>query len=99
MRLYKRNAKGEPQFWDISELPNGNISLKYGLVAGTTVHDEEVAKKLVKGNEIESRIKAKRKEGYKEATIKKKKKPKKVTAAQLNAQARAKLISKLKINI
>lgn len=66
MRLYKRNAKGEPQFWDISELPNGNISLKYGLVAGTTIHDEEVARKLVKGNEIESRIKAKRKEGYKE---------------------------------
>ena len=66
MRLYKRNAKGEPQFWDISELPNGNISLKYGLVAGATVHDEEVARKLVKGNEIESRIKAKRKEGYKE---------------------------------
>lgn len=68
MRLYKRNAKGEPQFWDISELPNGNISLKYGLVAGTTVHDEEVARKLVKGNEIESRIKAKRKEGYKEVS-------------------------------
>ena len=68
MRLYKRNAKGEPQFWDISELPNGNISLKYGLVAGATVHDEEVARKLVKGNEIESRIKAKRKEGYKEAS-------------------------------
>lgn len=66
MRLYKRNSKGEPQFWDISELPNGNISLKYGLVAGATVHDEEVARKLVKGNEIESRIKAKRKEGYKE---------------------------------
>ena len=68
MRLYKRNAKGEPQFWDISELPNGNISLKYGLVAGTTIHDEEVARKLVKGNEIESRIKAKRKEGYKEVS-------------------------------
>lgn len=66
MRLYKRNAKGEPQFWDISELPNGNISLKYGLVAGATIHNEEVARKLVKGNEIESRIKAKRKEGYKE---------------------------------
>jgi hypothetical protein len=68
MRLYKRNAKGEPQFWDISELPNGNISLKYGLVAGSTIHDEEVAKRLVKGNEIESRIKAKRKEGYKEVS-------------------------------
>ena len=68
MRLYKRNAKGEPQFWDISELPNGNISLKYGLVAGATIHDEEVARKLVKGNEIESRIKAKRKEGYKEVS-------------------------------
>lgn len=68
MRLYKRNAKGEPQFWDISELSNGNISLKYGLVAGATIHDEEVARKLVKGNEIESRIKAKRKEGYKEAS-------------------------------
>lgn len=68
MRLYKRNAKGEPQFWDISELPNGNIFLKYGLVAGATLHYEEVARKLVKGNEIESRIKAKRKEGYKEVS-------------------------------
>ena len=35
----------------------------------------------------------------KEATIEGFEKPKKVTAAQLNAQARAKLISKLKINI
>ena len=35
----------------------------------------------------------------KEETIEGFEKPKKVTAAQLNAQARAKLISKLKINI
>ena len=42
--------------------------MKYGLVAGATIHDEEVARKLIKGNEIESRIKAKRKEGYKEVS-------------------------------
>lgn len=65
MILYKRNAKGEPLVWSISTTPDGDIVVDYGAVAGN-IHSEVVNKKLVKANEIESRIKAKRKEGYKE---------------------------------
>jgi ATP-dependent DNA ligase len=65
MRLYKRNAKGEPLVWSIEENTLGEIVVDYGAVAGNT-HREIINKKLVKANEIESRIKAKRKEGYKE---------------------------------
>jgi len=65
MILYKRNAKGEPLVWSIGTTPDGDIVVDYGAVAGN-IHSEVVNKKLVKANEIESRIKAKRKEGYKE---------------------------------
>lgn len=65
MILYKRNAKGEPLVWSIGTTPDGNIVVDYGAVAGN-IHSEVLNKKLVKANEIESRIKAKRKEGYKE---------------------------------
>lgn len=67
MILYKRNAKGEPLFWNIEEYLKGDIRVSYGVVGGH-IHEEVVAKKLVKANEIESRIKAKRKEGYKEVS-------------------------------
>lgn len=67
MTLYKRNAKGEPLFWNIEEYLKGDIRVSYGVVGGH-IHEEVVAKKLVKANEIESRIKAKRKEGYKEVS-------------------------------
>lgn len=64
MILYKRDAKGNPIFWSI--LDDGiNIHILYGLV-GTRGHGEVLAKKRVKANEVNSRIKLKRKEGYKE---------------------------------
>ena len=56
MILYKRNAKGEPQYWSIQEGFKGNILLDYGIV-GCNGHQESIPKKLVKANEVESRVK------------------------------------------
>ena len=64
MILYKRNAKGDPILWQI-EKANDVYKVSYGAVCGH-IHEEIINGKLVKANEIESRIKAKRKEGYKE---------------------------------
>lgn len=64
MRLYKRNAKGDPIIWQIEKADDG-YKVSYGTVCGH-IHKEIINGKLVKANEIESRIKAKRKEGYKE---------------------------------
>ena len=64
MILYKRNAKGDPILWQI-EKANDGYKVSYGVVCGH-IHEEIINCKLVKANEIESRIKAKRKEGYKE---------------------------------
>jgi ATP-dependent DNA ligase len=64
MILYKRNAKGDPILWQI-EKANDGYKVSYGVVCGH-IHEEIINGKLVKANEIESRIKAKRKEGYKE---------------------------------
>lgn len=64
MILYKRNAKGDPILWRI-EKANDGYKVSYGAVCGH-IHEEFINGKLVKANEIESRIKAKRKEGYKE---------------------------------
>lgn len=64
MILYKRNAKGDPIVWQI-EKANDGYKVSYGAVCGH-IHEEFINGKLVKANEIESRIKAKRKEGYKE---------------------------------
>ena len=74
--LYKRNAKGKPLVWCIEHTKEdwngfhnsnslGNLKIEYGLVGGT-LHQEiiPVTKKNV--NELDSRVKAKRKEGYKE---------------------------------
>lgn len=64
IRLFKRNGKGEPQEWSIYQ--DGNmLRLQYGLV-GKILHRETVAVTKTKVNELESRVKAKRKEGYKE---------------------------------
>lgn len=68
MVLYKRNAKGEPLAWSIIENDKGEIVVTYGAVGAINIHTEILNKKLVKANEVESRIKAKRKEGYKELT-------------------------------
>lgn len=64
MILYKRNAKGDPILWQI-EKANDVYKVSYGAVCGH-IHEEIINGKLIKANEIESRIKAKRKEGYKE---------------------------------
>lgn len=66
MILYKRNAKGSPICWQINKADD-NYEVSYGPVGGN-IHSEIINGKLVKANEIESRIKAKRKEGYKEVS-------------------------------
>lgn len=67
MILFKRNAKGDPISWSIHEWGQDNeYIVHYGVVGGNK-HSEIIKAKLSRGNEIESRIKAKRKEGYKEA--------------------------------
>lgn len=68
MILFKRNAKGDPISWGIHEYgQNDEYIVHYGVVGGNK-HSEIIKAKLSRGNEIESRIKAKRKEGYKEAS-------------------------------
>lgn len=68
MILFKRNAKGDPISWSIHEwAQNNEYIIHYGAVGGHK-HSEIIKAKLSRGNEIESRIKAKRKEGYKEAS-------------------------------
>ena len=74
--LYKRNAQSKPLIWRIEHTKEdwngfhnsdslGNLKIEYGLVGGT-LHQEiiHITKKNV--NELDSRVKAKRKEGYKE---------------------------------
>lgn len=76
--LYKRNAQGKPLVWSIEQDNsdwNGfhnsdelsKLKVQYGLVGGT-LHQEiiPVTKKNV--SELQSRVNAKRKEGYKELT-------------------------------
>ena len=62
--LYKRNAQGKPLIWSASE-SDGVITVTYGLVGGTQ-HKETIRVTSKKVNELNSRINAKRKEGYKE---------------------------------
>ena len=64
--LYKRNAQDKPLFWSASEYA-GVITITHGLVGGTQ-HKETIQVTSKKGNELQSRINAKRKEGYKELT-------------------------------
>lgn len=68
MILFKRNAKGDPISWSIHEYSQNNeYIIHYGVIGGHK-HSEIIKAKLSRDNEIESRIKAKRKEGYKEAS-------------------------------
>lgn len=62
--LYKRNAQGKPLAWSASESA-GVITITHGLVGGTQ-HRETIEITSKKVNELNSRINAKRKEGYKE---------------------------------
>ena len=64
MKLYKRNAQGKPIVWEI--LRNGKHTIiQTGLVGGN-LHVEQLINDKIKADDYESRIKAKRKEGYKE---------------------------------
>lgn len=67
MKLYKRNAQGKALVWEgIKSNANPNdIIINYGLVGGT-IHTEYIHTTSKKVDELQSRIKAKRKEGYKE---------------------------------
>lgn len=62
--LYKRNAQGKPLFWSIDERL-ADIKIQYGLV-GKEGRTEYITTHRKLKDEIESLIKAKRKEGYKE---------------------------------
>ena len=68
--LYKRNAQGKPLLWSIQEskapIDKGfkELRIDYGLVGGT-LHEERIKITLKNANELESRVNAKRKEGYK----------------------------------
>lgn len=64
MKLYKRNAQGRPIVWEIEDSPT-HLYINHGIV-GKTLHSEAISKTMVKANEYDSRIKTKRKEGYKE---------------------------------
>ena len=69
--LYKRNAQGKPLVWSIQEsktpVSEGlkELCISYGLVGGI-LHQERIKITLKNTNELQSRVKAKRKEGYKE---------------------------------
>lgn len=69
--LYKRNAQGKPLVWSIQEskapVAEGlkELRIDYGLVGGT-LHEERIKITLKNTNELQSRVNAKRKEGYKE---------------------------------
>lgn len=71
--LYKRNAQGKPLIWSAKEVisqdsPEGPIKyidIQYGLVGGN-LHKETISITKKNVNELQSRVNAKRKEGYKE---------------------------------
>ena len=68
--LYKRNAQGKPLVWSIDKVVQPItrtevLFIKYGLVGGN-LHEERVVITKSKVNELQSRVNAKRKEGYKE---------------------------------
>lgn len=66
MKLYKRNAQGKPLVWEGYESEKADfIVVEYGLVGGK-LHKEQIPITAKTVNELDSRIKAKRKEGYKE---------------------------------
>ena len=66
--LYKRNAQGKPLVWSIAkgiDITGPELYISYGLVGGT-LHKEIIKVTLKNANEFQSRVNAKRKEGYKE---------------------------------
>lgn len=64
IELYKRNSQGKPLFWRIS-IDSNNINIKYGIVGKEGRNETIITNRKLK-DEINSLIKKKRKEGYKE---------------------------------
>lgn len=62
--LYKRDAKGNILQWSIGPFGNDSFIVKHGTL-GHRLYQEVITVTKKKVNEIDSRIKAKRKEGYK----------------------------------
>ena len=71
--LYKRNAQGKPLVWSVTkedrqtgvDIRDKSLKIQYGLVGGN-LHTEHIPITLKNANELQSRVNAKRKEGYKE---------------------------------
>lgn len=71
--LYKRNAAGKPLVWSVVKetrqtgvgARDESLKIQYGLVGGI-LHTEHIPITLKNANELQSRVNAKRKEGYKE---------------------------------
>ena len=63
--LYKRNAKNDIIVWRINELADGTLSIAHGLYGHSSIV-EFIKPTMKKANELQSRVNAKRKEGYKE---------------------------------
>lgn len=62
--LYKRDARNNILRWQINQLADGTISITHGIFAHKP-HVEFINPTMKKANEVQSRINAKRKEGYK----------------------------------
>ena len=62
--LYKRNAKGDIVVWSIAECTDGALIVRHG-VFGKKQISEVIEPTTKRVSEFQSRIKAKRKEGYK----------------------------------
>lgn len=62
--LYKRDAKGNILQWSIGPFGNDSFIVKHGTL-GHRLYQEVIKTTKKKVNEIDSRVKAKRKEGYK----------------------------------
>lgn len=62
--LYKRDARNNILRWQINQLADGTISIAHGIYAHTP-HVEFIKPTMKKANEVQSRVNAKRKEGYK----------------------------------
>ena len=62
--LYKRDARNNILRWQINQLDDGTISIAHGIFAHKP-HVEFINPTMKKANEVQSRINAKRKEGYK----------------------------------
>ena len=86
--LYKRSSNGKPLVWSVTKEArqtgvgtfDEKLKIQYGLVGGN-LHTERIPITLKNANELQSRVKAKRKEGYKELSELKDSGPNKITSS------------------